>query len=111
MESWNASACIPVKLLDRCLWNRSERQPLLRAEYILALAMFLWNSIAPILHHSNTPSLQCPTTPYRFPCIQPLFACVEQAIFRARSQRIDAPRLGSILACLVTRYENQESTS
>jgi hypothetical protein len=61
-------------------------------------------SITPTLHHSNTPFPL-------LPCIQPLFACVEQAIFRARSQRIDAPRLGSILACLATRYENQESTS
>jgi hypothetical protein len=66
-----------------------------------------YHLITPLLQRSITPILRFPL----LPCIQPLFACVEQAIFRARSQRIDAPRLGSILACLATRYENQESTS
>ena len=59
MESWNASACIPVELLDRCFWNRSERQPLLRAEYILALP----SDVSLELHRSNTPSLQYSITP------------------------------------------------
>jgi hypothetical protein len=54
MEYWNASACIPVGSLDRCFWNRTERQPLLRAEYILAPP----SDISLELHHSNTPSLQ-----------------------------------------------------
>ena len=82
MESWNASACIPVELLDRCFWNRTEREPLLRAEYILAppsdISLELYRSNTPILYRSNTPILQYSITPslpvLRFPAPFPVAA-------------------------------------